>query len=442
MNSEFKEIQKKFNEVLIYSQEEDLRDINTDDIFEQWETNKKWFLDEVGSPIYQANELFFHLDENTKKQKREEFLSWVYDYCPYDIYNFLHNENIIDLYENKLLQDYMGYQKGTRVSKILMKEFKRFDSYPETVRQRLSMLIQEDEIKGTVCMSVHPLDYLSASENNYNWRSCHALDGEYRAGNVSYMVDDCTIMFYLKGEHDGILPHFPSTVPWNNKKWRCYVHLDRVNHIAYMGKQYPFTSNVAYGAIAEILRHFGYFFKPEEKKQLLEEYNRFRYNIPITWDEYICEGMPRGYFAPVGIRGEVTINGYSWTFDSETKVIVGNDETRRIVPMKRFITTDKDAYCYNDVILNHSYSPWAMVYGSWTHDMPLKVDQPLVVGRGITCPICHMNPLDDSDCFCCHNCKTSTETCTRCGCIDERDQMFLTDSGYICADCAADLGLD
>ena len=28
-------------------------------------------------------------------------------------------------------------------------------------------------------------DYLSLSENAFNWRSCHALDGEYRAGNLS-----------------------------------------------------------------------------------------------------------------------------------------------------------------------------------------------------------------------------------------------------------------
>lgn len=85
------------------------------------------------------------------------------------------------------------------------------------------MLIQEDKVTGILCLSIHPLDYLSLSENTYNWRSCHALDGEYRAGNLSYMMDNTTVVCYLKGEDEAELPHFPAEVKWNSKKWRMLL---------------------------------------------------------------------------------------------------------------------------------------------------------------------------------------------------------------------------
>ena len=102
--------------------------------------------------------------------------------------------------------------------------------------------IQENKVTGTLCFSVHPLDFLSSSENNYNWRSCHALDGEYRAGNLSYMLDKSTIICYLKGAEKVKLPLFPEYIPWNNKKWRVLLHFSENWDIIFAGRQYPFES--------------------------------------------------------------------------------------------------------------------------------------------------------------------------------------------------------
>ena len=71
---------------------------------------------------------------------------------------------------------------------------------------------------------MHPLDYLSLSENTYNWRSCHSLDGEYRAGNLSYMMDKSTVICYLKSNDDVILSNFGPEVKWNSKKWRVLLY--------------------------------------------------------------------------------------------------------------------------------------------------------------------------------------------------------------------------
>ena len=82
----------------------------------------------------------------------------------------------------------------------LVRAFKFFETDKELlneIQSVASMIIQEDKIEGTLCLSVHPLDFISSSENTHNWRSCHALDGEYRAGNLSYMLDKTTVMCYL-----------------------------------------------------------------------------------------------------------------------------------------------------------------------------------------------------------------------------------------------------
>ena len=108
----------------------------------------------------------------------------------------------------------------------IVKSFKYFEKDEDTladIQSAASMIIQEDKIEGKLCMSVHPLDFLSLSENTYNWRSCHALDGDYRAGNLSYMVDSSTVICYLKSDRDERLPNFPPEVKWNSKKWRVLL---------------------------------------------------------------------------------------------------------------------------------------------------------------------------------------------------------------------------
>ena len=112
-----------------------------------------------------------------------------------------------------------------KIGKALHKFFDVYCSAEklEWIIQELSRLIQENTISGRLCLSVHPLDFLSLSENQHKWRSCHALDGEYRGGNLSYMCDEVTVITYLKSKEDTILPHFPSDVPWNNKSYSIQI---------------------------------------------------------------------------------------------------------------------------------------------------------------------------------------------------------------------------
>ena len=125
---------------------------------------------------------------------------------------------------------------------------------PTEIQIAMSRILQEDKITGTLCFSVHPLDFLSLSENNSNWRSCHSLDGDYRAGNLSYMVDKCTMIAYLRHDSEPvILERFGPEVPWNDKKWRCLIFFSEDRNICFAGRQYPFPSAGALDTIRDRL---------------------------------------------------------------------------------------------------------------------------------------------------------------------------------------------
>ena len=49
-----------------------------------------------------------------------------------------------------------------------------------------SQILNTTNLKGTLCLSIHPLDYMTMSDNDSNWTSCMSWKngGEYRQGTV------------------------------------------------------------------------------------------------------------------------------------------------------------------------------------------------------------------------------------------------------------------
>ena len=141
-------------------------------------------------------------------------------------------------------------------------------------------MIQENSITGTLCFSVHPLDYLSISENTYNWASCHSLDGDYRAGNLSYMLDSSTIVCYLRGANNVKLPLFPDDVPWNSKKWRVLLFFSDKQDIIFAGRQYPFTSN---NGLDEVRKNLLPFLKLSKRESYCD------------WTDPVIKSIPDSY---------------------------------------------------------------------------------------------------------------------------------------------------
>ena len=138
-------------------------------------------------------------------------------YTPHLIKNTYEGETFyVDMPNGKKLK----VQHGCKISKILGKiaaayNIPGFEDY----RICLSQIINEKETEGIVHLSIHPLDYMTMSDNECGWDSCMSWrkEGCYRQGTVEMMNSPAVIVAYISSKDDMDLP---ADFCWNNKKWR------------------------------------------------------------------------------------------------------------------------------------------------------------------------------------------------------------------------------
>ena len=129
---------------------------------------------------------------------------------------------------------------GCKPVKILGKLNNAFhiasDELFESYRVAVSMALNTASIKGKLCLSIHPLDYMTMSDNDCNWDSCMSwMDkGSYCQGTVEMMNSPYIVVAYLAAS----TPMKLFDQEWNNKKWRSLyiVHPDFITSI----KGYPY----------------------------------------------------------------------------------------------------------------------------------------------------------------------------------------------------------
>lgn len=414
-------IQEQFNRVIEYSQGID--EPRTNMLFEIWEEKKKVFIEGMGGELIYEYPLpiSIEMSEESKiarvdafiEELRHQDFDWIADFLDAQIDTF---------YDNKVCEDYYIDDEvipaGMKLSKAIGRYFRDRYDYDDIdkIQTKMSRLIQENKLSGKLCLSVHPLDFLSSSENQHNWRSCHALDGEYRAGNLSYMLDDCTIMAYIKSEEDVILPRFPEDVPWNNKKWRCLFFFDKRRGIIYAGRQYPFFSKRALDMVQDLLFvHCNYFLG---KRKLFSAFgSRWQHNV---------------------IRGDVQQGENIFSIKEPT--IFMNEVIRNL---NEWVNDAEDSLHYNDLLYSSVYTPWTLRYKYKSIYEMLKAP-PLTIGGSIPCVCCEENPVFDSQIMLCSKCAVddpaiATEWITCCPICGERivkDTQYQDEAGeYYCHSC-------
>lgn len=109
---------------------------------------------------------------------------------------------------------------GTKVARILGKLAKEWNVEGwEKVREAQAKAMTTKRTKGTLCLSIHPLDYMSMSDNCEGWHSCMSWFDrrEYRAGTVEMMNSPCVVVAYIK--HPTHKLEFDAG-SWNSKIWR------------------------------------------------------------------------------------------------------------------------------------------------------------------------------------------------------------------------------
>ena len=155
--------------------------------------------------------------------------------------------NELSLENRKLVVEYKGkkvvLQTGQRPMSALSKIVHLYgiENFPNFEEFRLahSNILTSRKIEGTLCFSIHPLDYMTMSDNDNNWSSCMSWssNGEYRRGTLEMLNSNNVIVCYMKSKDDY---EFKGGI-WNNKSWRQLICINK--DIIVSGKAYPYTND-------------------------------------------------------------------------------------------------------------------------------------------------------------------------------------------------------
>ena len=396
---DIKDIQEKFNRIVKYSQHLD-GEVNSDELFEDWRRNKSVFIQRWdGQLIKELGEMTFHLSDDQKAKVVNdviEKIDEIYqksglgypDFKEDDLIQFI-LMNQYNFFDNVTIDEYKNRDILVPKGMKILRAFKFFCNDKDLlndIQSVASMAIQNDKITGTLCMSVHPLDYLSVSENVHNWRSCHALDGEYRAGNLNYMADPTTVVCYLKSNHKYELPRFPEDIKWNSKKWRVLLFFDDTYRFMMAGRQYPYFEN----SLLLPIKH--------------EVERMFERKFSGWFDQYVTSTTLHSF-----LDDENESNRYETPYAMKY-IPVG----QRLLRLKKFVQDEPGTLQFNDLLesttYEYPYYSFALERnwrGDYYHE-PSHVGGSYIpkirVGKKCTCLECGKEDITMSEAFLCKHC--------------------------------------
>ena len=149
------------------------------------------------------------------------------------------------------------FRAGDKISKCIGKILDLYDITPaekDSVLIKFSMLIQGVKAKGSAVLSIDPVDYITMSENNSNWESCHSMSGCFKTGPFAYLQDSSTTISYVKPKDDCVFTYGDSkTLTYSNKNWRQIVLFSKELKYATQLRQYPYTSQANQSTVASIV---------------------------------------------------------------------------------------------------------------------------------------------------------------------------------------------
>ena len=381
-------------------------------LLKDWGKNKKHFFTQFGNQsIISTEEISLDVtDEYVVANDFNKFRNRISDYCESEfqtecIKSFLQfgvgregfKDNIVNLdWNSKSIESFYKFDsdckptysvnKGTKFSRALKNFFnlrgedkdeqemrlKGLQDLYSTFRQNFS-----SKSKGKLFLSIHPLDYITISDNNHNWSSCHNFyEGDYRIGNLNYMADKTTLVAYFctDDNFDEELYILPNT-KWNSKRWRVLVHLEEIDGklVIIYNRQYPFKSDVL---IKEL------------DKLLVETYKT---SAPSTFMEY----------------GDSRLN------------------------KKRLYRTGNGTCHYVDIGRGNSF---VRIANEYLKDETLI--HTITIGEPVYCVECGENITYRGDSGCCDQC-TDEWYCEDCDGFYSGDDMIYIESEdrYVCYDC-------
>lgn len=246
------------------------RELDLKNILRHWETAKVDLFKLFGEKLIITKPVYFQKDIsvlalemsellNDVNSNAREFIQGYNDFCHkmrtihgYDYYWDLQGL----MYSNTLAGNiYSGptfivkapsekekdiiVSRGCKMSKVLGKISKLYNipGY-EKFRIAHSLILNQKQLSGTLNLSIHPLDYITMSDNSCDWTSCMSWAdwGSYRRGTVEMMNSPCVVVAYLTAKD----PYNIGNNTWYNKKWRelFIINEDLISDI----KGYPYNN--------------------------------------------------------------------------------------------------------------------------------------------------------------------------------------------------------
>ena len=169
---------------------------------------------------------------------------------------------ILKYYEEEIKYWQKYNVKGNKVN--LFAEFENF-------RILHSRILNDKKIKGRLNISIHPLDFMTMSDNNNKWSSCMSWQesGCYRVGTVEMMNSNNVLCCYISSDNTDFkfrYKHYDGSLlsgqkvreneseewVWNNKKWRQLVYFTK--DIIVGGKAYPYQNDIVAQKVIEVVR--------------------------------------------------------------------------------------------------------------------------------------------------------------------------------------------
>lgn len=420
--------QSQFNQLILDTQR--VKDfakskINTTPLLTEWAKNKERFYKAFGNTVIYdtGKKIECEISRKEKQELIDNFLNdleeTINDEDIPDLKNQLENLHcflsIISLdefFNNMLEWNYPGYQEIKAGGKTI-KAFKTFfsEEYSKELvfwQQKASELVQKSKITGYLKFSIHPLDFLTISENEHNWTSCHSLHGDYAGGNLDYLTDSVTFVAYLSST-----PYYTEKIEhlnnfqWNSKKWRMLVYVNENNSLVFLGREYPFTNSYLNHATKQFITNV-----------LLEEkdnwdtgwYDSFD-KVSQTCNTHIYEEIRPSYFYQ-----------------------------QCIIPVSSLVKRTNNPLHYNDLLFSSYYLPTVRFGKNYTEE------DTITIGGGKTlCAFCGEHEVTDSELLFCNECAITYTNklpeeyvfCDHCGAVIlEDDSYWLADSdAIVCEKC-------
>lgn len=126
-----------------------------------------------------------------------------------------------------------------KIMKVIRKVFE-FYNIPamdmfKKFRDDISLITTTKKIDTNIVISIHPIDFLSMSENSCGWSSCMSLGGTCASGISEIMNSQTAVIAYIESKEPYIYG-----IP--NKSWRQLIFADKERGFVLSSRQYPYQS--------------------------------------------------------------------------------------------------------------------------------------------------------------------------------------------------------